>query len=214
MTGSSIVLRIRTKKGVSRVQTLTGNHSLNDLKKVIVDLSGVEYDLIKILKGYPPKPIESTTDSTTLGCLHLRDGDLLTVEECDSKSHSMKQDKESTAGILLRKIVPADNSCLFTSVHYVVNDGLYDLNCQKSMRQLIANAVKSDEVTYSEAFLGDFSFFLTSHAQIFQYLFCPGKKNKAYQEWIQNTSNWVSNGKIFSQSYSLDISPFFSGWCN
>jgi hypothetical protein len=160
MTGqTSFILRIRTKKGISRIQSLTDDNSFGDLKKLIADLIGVDFDLIKILRGYPPKSIECQTDSATLASLHLKTGDLLTVEENEyTKHHAASQGKHmngNKCSVLLRKVVPADNSCLFTSVHYVINDAVYDSNCQKSMRELIANTVKSDPLTYTEAFLGN-----------------------------------------------------------
>lgn len=38
------------------------------------------------------------------------------------RSHIVDQENFATApGVLMRKVVPADNSCLFTSVGYVLN---------------------------------------------------------------------------------------------
>jgi ubiquitin thioesterase OTU1 len=183
MAGTPITIRVRTKKGMFKMQNLTANSTLNDLKKAISDLSGIQYSLIKILKGYPPKILEnSLNDNTTLSSIYIKDGDLLTIEEYTSSNSSLQNNNNSTLsattltnfnkskeipilkdnknklelsldGILLRKIVPANNSCLFTSVFYVIEDGKLDLDCQKFMRELIAQTVKSDE-TFNEGVLG------------------------------------------------------------
>jgi len=183
MAGTPITIRVRTKKGMFRMQNLTANSTLNDLKKAISDLSGIQYSLIKILKGYPPKILEnSLNENTTLSSIYIKDGDLLTIEEYTSSNSSIQNNNNSTLsattpinfnkskeipilkdnknqlklsldGILLRKIVPANNSCLFTSVFYVIEDGKLDLDCQKFMRELIALTVKSDEA-FNEGVLG------------------------------------------------------------
>jgi len=183
MAGTPITIRVRTKKGMFRMQNLTANSTLNDLKKAISDLSGIQYSLIKILKGYPPKILEnSLNENTTLSSIYIKDGDLLTIEEYTSSNSSIQNNNNSTLsattpinfnkskeipilkdnknqlklsldGILLRKIVPANNSCLFTSVFYVIEDGKLDLDCQKFMRELIAQTVKSDEA-FNEGVLG------------------------------------------------------------
>ena len=59
MAGTPIIIRVRTKKGMFKLQNLTANSTINDLKKLISDLSGIQYSLIKILKGYPPKILEN-----------------------------------------------------------------------------------------------------------------------------------------------------------
>ena len=50
-----------------------------------------------------------------------------------------------------RRVVDADNSCLFASVGYVMEGTRL---AAPKLRALVAKAVVSDPVTYSEAFLG------------------------------------------------------------
>lgn len=50
--------------------------------------------------------------------------------------------------------VPADSSCLFTSVYYVVEGECLNPACAPEMRRLIAQIVASDPDFYSEAILG------------------------------------------------------------
>ena len=51
-----------------------------------------------------------------------------------------------------------------------MENGVFDLDCQKSMRELIAKTVKADSITFNEAILG--------------------KKNSAYCDWIRNPNSW------------------------
>ena len=56
-------------------------------------------------------------------------------------------------GSLHRRVVPADNSCLFNSVGYVC-DGDRHLSSAARLRKLVADAVVADPVQYSDAILG------------------------------------------------------------
>ena len=101
---------------------------------------------------------------------------------CHSEEPIKSQD-----GILLRHVVPSDNSCLFTSVFFVMENGTVNLDAQKALRQLIAQTVMSDKQTFNEAILG--------------------KKNKEYCDWIKNTQNWGGAIEIviLSKYYKIEI---------
>jgi ubiquitin thioesterase OTU1 len=60
----------------------------------------------------------------------------------------------SEIGQLIRYSVPADNSCLFSSIHFVLHSGKLDLSLNKYLRNLVATKIESDQITYSEAILG------------------------------------------------------------
>jgi ubiquitin thioesterase OTU1 len=93
----------------------------------------------------------------------------------------------SNTGFLLRKVVPANNSCLFTAVHFCLTDGQFDPTIGKTMRKIIAETVRSDELFYNEAFLG--------------------KKNSDYISWILNDEHWGGAIELFilSQHHSIEI---------
>ena len=55
--------------------------------------------------------------------------------------------------ILMRKVVPAENSCLFTSINALMNNGVLDLSCSNAMREIIPGVVMSDPINFSEAIL-------------------------------------------------------------
>ncbi|CAD7703064.1 unnamed protein product [Ostreobium quekettii] len=88
---------------------------------------------------------------------------------------------------IVRRVVDADNSCLFTSVAYVVEQNRlkgYDL------RQIIAAAVAEDPTTYNEGVLG--------------------KTTSEYQKWILNPERWGGQIElaILSAYYRTQIAAF------
>lgn len=89
--------------------------------------------------------------------------------------------------VLTRTAVPADNSCLFTSVYYVVEGGVLNPGCAPDMRRLIAHIVASNPDLYSEAILG--------------------KTNEEYCEWIKRDDTWggAIEISILSKFYQCEI---------
>lgn len=70
-------------------------------------------------------------------------------------------------GVVVRRVIPSDNSCLFNAVGYVME---HNKHKAQELRQVIAATVISDPVTYSEAFLG--------------------KPNEEYCNWIMDPEKW------------------------
>jgi len=100
----------------------------------------------------------------------------------------MSKQYEHGGGILTRRVVPADNSCLFTSVDFVLHDGAHvDTDAMQSLRCIIADAVAADPVTYSDAFLG--------------------RPNDEYCIWIKDESSWggAIELSILSRHYGVEI---------
>ena len=157
MPSTPFVLRIRTKTGVVRITNLNENSSLGELKAELSTQANLDCSLIKLLKGFPPKYLDTSIETSTLASHTITNGELLTIEENKDESRTTGKTsslKEINEGVLLRKVVPANNSCLFTSIHFVMNNGDYDLECQESMRQFIAQTVRSDTINFNEAILG------------------------------------------------------------
>lgn len=75
----------------------------------------------------------------------------------------------TTNGILLKQVVDADNSCLFTSIGFLLS-GKVDTTCGSHMRQIIAQTVHNDKDTYNSGILG--------------------RDNAEYCAWIMQESNW------------------------
>lgn len=89
-------------------------------------------------------------------------------------------------GILLKKVVPADNSCLFTSVRFVLN-GKVDNEGSEMMRHIIAQEVATNTQDYNDAVLG--------------------KSNAEYCAWIQKPDSWggAIEVAILSSYYGIEI---------
>ncbi|XP_001971965.3 ubiquitin thioesterase OTU1 [Drosophila erecta] len=89
-------------------------------------------------------------------------------------------------GILLKKVVPADNSCLFTSIRFVLK-GKVDNEGSEMMRHIIAQEVAADPQSYNDAVLG--------------------KSNAEYCAWIQKADSWggAIEVSILSNYYGIEI---------
>lgn len=188
-------LRCQSKSGQHYLTGLTLSSTIGKLKDMICDATKIPRDCIKVRQGYPPKIIDLTVDSKELSSLPFRSGDTLIVEE-DSSLRKRRQEQvdndlqaqiNRSGGMLMRKVVPADNSCLFTSVDCVMNGGTVDLTVAQQMRELIAGIVMSDPDTYNEAFLG--------------------KNNASYCKWIMNRESWggAIEISILSKYYGIEI---------
>ncbi|XP_024365994.1 OVARIAN TUMOR DOMAIN-containing deubiquitinating enzyme 2 isoform X5 [Physcomitrium patens] len=89
--------------------------------------------------------------------------------------------------VVVRRVIPSDNSCLFNAVGYVMDK---DKHKAKELRQVIAATVLSDPTTYSEAILG--------------------KPNQEYVEWISNPDKWggAIELAILSDHYGREIAAY------
>ncbi|GAA5905068.1 ubiquitin-specific protease OTU1 [Sporobolomyces salmoneus] len=67
-------------------------------------------------------------------------------------SSSSPQFVEVDGGFLVLRVVPDDNSCLFTAVSLVFNPS--SPPNPSSLREIVADAIRADPVTYSEVMLG------------------------------------------------------------
>ena len=77
-----------------------------------------------------------------------------TLDLLQAKTTNNLSNKKSLIGQLIRFSVPADNSCLFSSIYFVLHSGKFDLSSNKYLRNLVASKIESDQITYSEAMLG------------------------------------------------------------
>uniref|UniRef100_A0A7N4PBJ0 Ubiquitin thioesterase OTU n=1 Tax=Sarcophilus harrisii TaxID=9305 RepID=A0A7N4PBJ0_SARHA len=139
--------------------------------------------------GGPAHPVGS-------GCALFLTGDTLIIEEDKTKhktsssavtKHGAHTSFREVLPVLTRTVVPADNSCLFTSVYYVVEGGVLDPACAPEMRNLIAEIVASDPEFYCEALLG--------------------KTNQEYCDWIRRDDTWggAIEISILSKFYQCEI---------
>ena len=196
MAGKVLQLRCQTKKGRHLLSGLTLESPISQLKDKITEATKIPRGALIIRQGYPPKVVDISEDCKPLSSLPFRSGDTLIVEEDRKLQEELQQQRMdnviqtqsiNSKGILMRKVVPADNSCLFTSINALINNGVVDLSCSKAMREIIAGVVMSDPVNFSEAFLG--------------------KTNNAYCHWIMKPESWggAIEISILSQYFNVEI---------
>lgn len=108
--------------------------------------------------------------------------------EKNVESRTHVTDNEAFPGILMKHVVPADNSCLFSSIYFVLNGKIDETgSISPLMRQLIAETVSKDPENYSEAILG--------------------KPNADYCKWIQDDKSWggAIELAVLSNHYGIEI---------
>ncbi|KAK5650028.1 hypothetical protein RI129_001057 [Pyrocoelia pectoralis] len=201
MTG--FALKIKTKTGQHVVRTLNCDSTVGNLKSELLTLQNIPINRLQILSGFPPKAFDLTSDTTLLSELGIKSGDTLIVEEkpiapetpvrlhpvsTEQGRHHVSENQVGCHGILMKKIVPADNSCLFTSIHFVLNGKVENSeNVAPLMRQMIAEAISKDPENFSEAILG--------------------KPNQEYCNWILNDTTWGGGIEIaiLSNHFGIEI---------
>lgn len=120
-------VRVKSRTGQHVINNLTDNETITNLKIKISKLVNIPQEKINILTGFPPVTLEISNNSQTLKSIGIRNGETLIVDEKTSEivtqiSGTMENDiriaeeLNSSNGILMKKVVPADNSCLFTSI--------------------------------------------------------------------------------------------------
>uniref|UniRef100_A0A0K8TSL9 Ubiquitin thioesterase OTU n=1 Tax=Tabanus bromius TaxID=304241 RepID=A0A0K8TSL9_TABBR len=201
MTGFS--LKLKSKNGQHVVNDLDAATTIANLKAKVSEVTQIPQSVLHILIGFPPKPLDLSKDLESISSSGVSNGDILIVEERQKEESSpppaantyeedaklaqhLSAEEENDMGILLKKVVPADNSCLFTSIGYVLN-GQVDLDCASYMRLIIAEQVANDPINYSEAILG--------------------RPNPEYCEWIKRPESWggAIEVSILSNFYGLEI---------
>ena len=188
-------VRCKAKGGTHLLQGLSSRTRLRELQGQIAAITGIAPGSQRILVGYPPECLDLSDRDITLGDLPIQSGDMLIVEEDQTRPKASPAFSKYGAPsyvrealpVLTRTAVPADNSCLFTSVYYVVEGGVLNPACAPEMRRLIAQIVASDPVLYSEAILG--------------------KTNEDYCDWIRRDDTWggAIEISILSKFYQCEI---------
>ncbi|XP_063811256.1 ubiquitin thioesterase OTU1 [Pseudophryne corroboree] len=184
-------LRCKTREGTHLLQGLTDVSSVRELQEHIAGVTGISGPTQRVMVGYPPASLDLSDGDATLRDLPIKSGDTLIVEEDKSRPTSSKKTINDRTifetPTIVRRVVPADNSCLFTSVYYVVEGGVYDPACAPEMRSLIAEIVSSDPTSYCEAVLG--------------------KSNGEYCAWIRREDTWggAIEVSILSKFYQCEI---------
>ncbi|XP_039249904.2 ubiquitin thioesterase OTU1-like [Styela clava] len=188
---SALRLRCKSEHGTQVLNNLTSSSTLLDLMEAIKKICDIEINAQKILSGFPPKSMKLEDKTLTLGSLSIKSGDTFTVvngnKAKDTSSNNPEADRsDKPQPGVRRKEVPADNSCLFYSVFYVL-EGFLEYETAKKLRAKIAEQVTSDPEKYSEAVLGN--------TQI------------EYSAWIQSDTSWggAIELAILSEIFKVEI---------
>jgi len=172
---------------------MTAASTLAELQEAIFLLTDVPVHVQKIMSGFPPKELDISKTDAVLPDIALRSGDTLIIEENNENkpkiiSAEIKEESANKTKLLLpklvRKVVPADNSCLFASLSFVI---LSDTSFSDDVRQLAASCILQDPETYNEAFLG--------------------KSNADYVDWLCKKEHWggAIELNVLSRHYEVEI---------
>ncbi|WVQ73375.1 hypothetical protein IAR50_002946 [Cryptococcus sp. DSM 104548] len=165
--------------GVSTLELDPQSTSVQDLKALIFSSTQIPPDEQEIKYSYPPKPLTET--GGLLSSIPITNGEQLIVSAVPPSSPksapakaqpapqpgpaptsarppaSDKEDANSVAlpgrdaGYLQLRIVPDDNSCLFSAVAVVFEGGIH---AAQKLRTVVADAIRKDSETYPEVVLG------------------------------------------------------------
>ncbi|KAF0740821.1 hypothetical protein AaE_008721 [Aphanomyces astaci] len=101
---------------------------------------------VAVLSGYPPKLIVGD-NSELLTKLGITSGSVVTLKE----EVTLASTKPSTA-TFVRKVIAADNSCLFNAIGYCLGKG--DKQNGQALRSIVKDKILSDPSVYNPTFLG------------------------------------------------------------
>lgn len=127
-----LTLKIKTKNG-QHILNLNTTDTIDKLVLELSQLTSISTDRLSVLIGFPPKHLNITEDvSGTLATRGVTNGDTLIVNEAAPVPDVIASSTPiapavgpaaddanfivQSTGILLKRIVPSDNSCLFTSI--------------------------------------------------------------------------------------------------
>ena len=224
-----VSLRVKCEGGQGVVRGLLAEDSLEKLISHSLEQLGLatadHQDTVRILNGFPPKPVDLSDRDKSISSAGIRSGDTIIFQvgqsqtsssssttqsaqagdststtatatvpqSLDAKSSSNKRLKTDnvgsgpSSGKLQRKVVPADNSCLFTSINYCMSGAVVGSEHSAFMREVIASVVSSDPGKYCEAYLG--------------------RSNADYTRWIQTKEAWggAIEVQILSEYFQVQI---------
>lgn len=175
----SVPIRVRHPKGVSTLQLDINSESATvlSLQQSIYELSGLLPSQQELKSGYPPKAL-TLIPELPLSSLGLQRGEQLIVTSKPGSSQpappaaapiARAQPAASASapppnknaggdgfvntetGTLVHRVVPDDNSCLFSSIAIVFEQ---NMEAASKMRSLVVDVIRKDEETYSDAILG------------------------------------------------------------
>lgn len=148
------------------------------MKKQVAEKLSITPNQVMFKYGYPPQILD-VNNSKKLTETLLEDGDLLILEVSKASeswisalqsSIPENQVPDQSGKIMVRRIIPADNSCLFNAISYALYKTFNIKEHGYTMRKIIQQAISKDPVNYNSAILE--------------------KTNEEYQKWILSANAW------------------------
>ncbi|EDQ86595.1 uncharacterized protein MONBRDRAFT_33794 [Monosiga brevicollis MX1] len=182
--GRPFRLRVRWDGGQARLdeKEIGAQTPLHELLAHLATITGIPAQEQALRSGYPPTLLNLSNPSQPLEALGLRPGDTLTVASTtpapvQTDSHPPAPDStpapsrstvpadavggDPNGECILRRVVPADNSCLFRSIAYLVSpEAAGQPAAQVSnaivqpLRQTVASRIRAEPERWTEATLG------------------------------------------------------------
>jgi len=176
-------VRLRHPKGVTTLQLDFDSMTVLDLQQQIFGISEIPPSQQEIKSGYPPQSL-TIVPELPLSSLGLKASEQIIVNQkvtpatkrppspartapsslasgslpgsaprssVSKPTNNGPDSVETSSGVLIHRIVPDDNSCLFSSVAVIFEQ---DIKMAQQIRQLVADGIRNDMETYSEAILG------------------------------------------------------------
>lgn len=157
---------------------------------MLESMSGIEHNRIRVLSGFPPKPINPDDDAAPLSSLGLRNNDMITVQAGEARVMRSKPGERLVPAApplwhFTRRAMPADNSCLFHACAYVLK-----------------NKSRSDGPSLREQCVQ----MIVSRPDMFN-VNTLGQTPESYAGWLYSASSWGGGVElqILSMIYKTEI---------
>ncbi|KAL4437852.1 hypothetical protein ABPG74_001023 [Tetrahymena malaccensis] len=191
---STIQLRIRGPKGQKVISSLRNDSTFLALKEQIASLNETNQESLVLKMGFPPQVITGQ-DNQTLEQLSISSGSTI-IAEVDLKKVQVPINKEipnqqvpnQDGLVMIRKVIPADNNCLFSSVIYALERNKPQQSTKPiDLRKYIASVILKPNSEYDEVVLE--------------------KSKSEYATWIQQETSWggAIEVKILSEKYNVEM---------
>ena len=184
------------------IPAIPSSTSLSTLQSHIHTLLSLPVSEQQLYNGFPPKELDLSNPQRSLVDCGIRNGDTIEVrvKETEGAPAAVEEVRQGKGweypatvdkGVMQRKQMPSDNSCLFHSIAYVCNNRATPTAASaSSVRETVANVVASDPVKYSTLFLGS--------------------PNQLYQQHIMSPDSWggAIELSILATHYQTEIVAF------
>ena len=191
-------IRIRHAGG-STTLSIPSDMAVGEVAKTIASSIAIPADQQAWKGGFPPRPMKFSSSDVALpsdvDLIHVARGDP-SVEFSVPENNPAKFDVDVPAefpplvdpeGFVVRRVMDADNSCLFNSIGYAMQRSRSHAT---ALRKVVTDAVLSDPFAYSEAVLG--------------------RPTDEYATWISKQSSWGGQIElsILARELNAEIAAF------